>query len=897
MRHLYLFLCLALAASLSAQKSVSVTDSISKAGWDTISPATLPSFIWNSGDVTAPTRDSEPVFQSLMQVDKVTNAEVEHAASGDFYRSTGNYQGVDVISSSALFQSINLRGFDDTRAYRTKQYIDGIDNELPGLNFPIGNFAGINDLDLESLELVSGPATTLYGPNAFQGLVSMNSKSPYDYQGIALQVKGGAGLAGFSASPQPYYDAQMRYASSFGKKNRFALKITGEYTRMKDWPIANDSLHLYGNNVTNVNLASQLQQEAASPYCPTCPVTSAMHSYYSTLVNWLSTNPEAYNFDPSEPVAGLLGVHPPGYYASNFSDNTAQNAKIEAGIYYRFKNDVQLSITYHFSYSTGIYDGSSQFQLQSFYFHQPAIEAKGKNFFVRAYTTLENSGTSYNLATTAADVSLAYVPDYTARYRTAYFNAIDSMIGGFQNCPTCFTGTNNQAILDSARQIARMQAQSAFPQAGSQAFNDTLNRVLHDKNPLSGSLLNSHSLLVHLEGQYDWDFVKWLNISTGASYRIYLPNSNGTIFSDTGGVRIREQQIGAYLQAIKKLFHDNFQIIASIRADKNSDFQGQVSPRGALVYTYRGKKSNHTFRIVAGASFRTPTLQQEYAYYNLGGMYEAGNLVGISNVYTLNSATEAIALNSQSPQGTVSQQAAQALVPVTLNPLHPEHLTSVEFGYRADVLKRLLIDITGYYSIYNGLIGYSRVVAPNGSSSDSLNRVNILNGNYTVLQTWANAGGNVPAWGAGITMAYYAGHGITPYANYTYAAIDEQKLADNSPNILSGFNTPPHKVNIGINARRVAGGLGFSINWKWVHSFLWEGPYGDGTIPAYHTLDMQIFYEVKKAYSTIRIGGSNIYNKVHIEAIGAPTIGALYYLGWTFDFSKFHKNSPGTSNL
>jgi outer membrane receptor protein involved in Fe transport len=823
-----------------------------------------------------------------MQVDKITTDEIKNAASGNFYQSLGNYQGVDVISSSALFQDINLRGFDDTRSYRTKQLIDGIDDEVPSLNFPLGNFNGVNDLDLESVELVSGPASTLYGPNAFQGLVSMNTKSPYDYQGVSLQVKGGAGV--LSGAGQPYYDAQFRYAGTVGKSKRFAIKITGEYTRMKDWPLANDSLHLYGNNVSNVNLASQLQQEAAAPYCPTCPVTNSQHAYYSSLVNWLSTNGEALNFDPSEPTAGLLGVHPPGYYAGNFVDSTAQNAKASAGIYYRFKNDVQLSITYRFGFSTGIYDASTQYQMQDFYFHQPAIEAKGKNFFMRAYTTIENSGSSYSLGATGADISLASIPDYTTRFRTAYFNAIDSIVGGFQNCPSCFTGNNNQWILDSARQIARAQAQAAFLQPGSTAFNDTLNRVINGKNPLSGSELNSRSALVHVEGQYDWDFVKWLNISTGASYRIYIPNSGGTIFADTSNVKLREQQIGAYLQAAKKLFHDNFQIIGSIRADKNSNFLAQVSPRGSLVYTYRGKRSDHTFRVVAATSFRTPTLQQEYAYLNLGPMYEVGNLSGMSNIYTLNSASEAFALNSQSPQGTISEQAAQALVPLTLNPLHPEHLTSIEFGYRADIEKRVLIDLTGYYSIYNGLIGYSRVVAPvNVSSGDSLNRINILSGNYTALQTWANANGNVPAWGASISMAYYVGRGITPYINYTYAAIDETKLADNSPNILSGFNTPPHKVNVGVNAQKVFAGLGFSVNWRWVQTYQWQGPFGDGTIPAYHTLDMQIFYEVRKAYSTIRIGGSNIYNSEHIEAIGAPTIGALYYLGWTFDFSKLQK--------
>jgi outer membrane receptor protein involved in Fe transport len=74
---------------------------------------------------------------------------------------------------------------------RVVQFIDGMDNQAPGLNFPVGNLVGATDLDLQSVEIITGPASALYGPNAFQGVVSMTTRNPYDFQGLSVQLKTG----------------------------------------------------------------------------------------------------------------------------------------------------------------------------------------------------------------------------------------------------------------------------------------------------------------------------------------------------------------------------------------------------------------------------------------------------------------------------------------------------------------------------------------------------------------------------------------------------------------------------------------------------------------------------------------------------------------------------------
>ena len=507
-------------------------------------------------------------------------------------------------------------------------------------------------------------------------------------------------------------------------------------------------------------------------------------------------------------------------------------------------------------------------------------------------------------------MSAAAAPAYVSSFTSAYFNTINTLVGGFANCPQCFTGTNPIGpygltpvqILDSARNFARSAAALAWLIPGTRAFTDTFNRIITDKNSLTGTQFYDRSMLVNLDGQYDWDFVKWMDIITGASYRIYMPNSEGTILADTNGVKIREQEVGAYIQATKKLFHDQFKIIGSLRVDKNSNFNAQLSPRLSLVYTVKSKNSVNTFRASATSAFRTPTLQDQYLYLNLGQIILVGNEHGLSNLYTLNSVNNALSIINQTPNGSNVAAAEAALVPITLNPVKPEHLTSFDFGYRTEIANRVYIDLSTYYSIYNDFIGFTRVVSPNsnglatgttatsnGVAGEQSGADNIVGGYYQPLQTWVNSTGKVPSWGAAISVAYYLGHGLTPYVNYTYTGINDKNLSNDSLTILSGFNTPTHKINIGINANRVWKGLGFTLNWKWVTSYEWDSPFADGIVPSFHTMDAQISYEIDQAYSTVRIGGSNIYNNMHIEAVGAPKIGALYYVGWMFDFNKFNR--------
>src|SRR5690606_17271214 len=111
---------------------------------------------------------------------------------------------------------------------RFLQLVDGVDNQTPGLGFAVGNLFGSSDLDMESAELIPGAASALYGPVAFNGVLMMRTKDPFQYQGLSAQAKVGVNHIGEKyADPHLLGDYSIRYAKAFN--DRLAFKVNASY--------------------------------------------------------------------------------------------------------------------------------------------------------------------------------------------------------------------------------------------------------------------------------------------------------------------------------------------------------------------------------------------------------------------------------------------------------------------------------------------------------------------------------------------------------------------------------------------------------------------------------------------------------------------------------------------
>ncbi|MCO5248133.1 MAG: TonB-dependent receptor [Chitinophagales bacterium] len=803
--------------------------------------------------VVTGSRVSERIAESPVTIQKMNATQIANAASGDFYKSMGNLQDVDITTSSLGFQIINTRGFNTTAPVRMVQFVDGIDNQAPGLNFPVGNLVGASDIDLASVELISGAASAMYGANAFQGVISMQSKDPFNYPGLQVKVKGGS---------RALFDGQMRYAGSFGKqldfKKRFGYKVAFSYMRAKDW-VADGERNRYGAVETDLRISDIVRGLQYSDDPEQAETFTKLNAYLDFYPNALP---------------GILTVEAPGYMESELSDNNTKSLKASGAFYYNINDNIELSYLYKFGQGSAVYQGANRYNVKNITFQQHKIELKGKQFFVKAYTTMENSGDAYNIEFTGIGLSRRGFAGFAADYIEDYFNIIKANTNDFSDKP------RNDMVLMAKDSAFKTAYASGFLKKGTPEFEEAYNEIVSNPDLNEGSRFDDKSSLQHVEGQYNFDIKKVASFNVGASYRNYHPASHGTIFRDTmrsdgKWQNLNTWETGGFIQGTFNLIQEKLKLIGSIRADKHMNFDLQWSPRVSAVFTHKG----HTLRVSAQSAFRAPTLQDQYIRLNLGVIALEGNLNGVPLSYTLESVQD-----YRDYYDNTLKIRPDKLKTAEFRPLKHEQVKSIEFGYRGIVKNKLFIDFTAYFNQYKNFIGNTRLVTPRApgvvgkeSGSDQ-----VLLGEFDTYQYAVNASQKVKTYGASVGLNYYFYKGLTANLNYTYSNIDTKDLTDP---ILPGFNTPRNKANIGISGQRVAKGFGFNANLKWVESFFWESPFGDGKVPHYTILDLNVLYEFDK-FITLQVGGSNITNNKHIEAFGSPMIGGMVYASLLFDLER-----------
>ncbi|MDB5228758.1 MAG: hypothetical protein JWN78_2951 [Bacteroidota bacterium] len=806
----------------------------------------------NNGEVViSGSRFSESIAKSPANIYKLTAKEIQNSPSGDYYESLGDLANISVVNNSFSLKILNTRGFNTTSPFRITQLIDGVDNMSPVLTFSLGTMFNVPDIDIDNIELISGPASALYGPNALQGVLSIKTKDPFVYEGLTLKIKAGS---------RKYVEGQFRYAQAFGKKKKVALKISGAYSRANDWE-ANDPVL---NNYKKIPYAPQRIGALAQQLANDNTIDPAIRQNYIDFNNYTAANPNA---NPGN-ITFIL----PGYDEKYLTKDITYSAKLYSSLTYKITDKIQLSYTYKFNVGTGIYQGNNRAFLDNFRFNQHKIELTGKNFFVRSYLTHEDMGTSYDLVLTGINLGIAGIPRVSANFLNAYLDSVKILSNNYSNAIT--SGQVSQ-LKGSAMQTAQL----GWLKPGTQAFTDAFNKISSGTNRPSGSKYTSRSLIYHLEGQYNYTY-KFLDLNAGASFRYYKPRTKGQVFSDTllpNGkyANISYSEYGAFVQLTTRFFHDKLKVLASLRFDKSKNYKAQFSPRVGIVYA----NAHHSIRLSYQTAFRSPTLNDQYFYLNTGAFILKGNLSGYNNLYTTNSVN---AYNASPVKDSTLLKSYVA------SPVKPEHLNTIELGYRLIDLKGFSGEVTLYYNRYSSFIGSINVIEPKtGVAGELTGLQDVKTRNYNSYRIWINSPNKVNTLGLGLTVSYTIHH-VKTYLNYTYSKFFDKNLGDD---LIPGFNTPPHKINAGVLGDNVWKGLGFGLNFQWSDKFEWQSPFANGPVGKIHTLDLEAHYEIKKIMSILQVGCSNIYNNKVKYAAGAAEIGAFVYGSWTFnlDFKDLKK--------
>lgn len=805
--------------------------------------------------VVSASRLPQRILESPVTIERVNAATLRAAPSASFYDVVANMKGVDLMASSLTFKTPTTRGFNGSGNTRFTQLIDGMDNQAPGLNFSVGGIIGLTELDVDNMELLPGASSALYGPGGMNGTLLITGKNPFKYQGLSMQVKTGIMHTDKKQRPaSPYYNWSFRWAKKISEK--FAFKIASELIQAKDWlgvdyrnyqRLGTNGKVVAGNRVTDPNYdgVNVYGDETTTDIRAVLSAIGAQAPFLQSYIASISGSP--------------INVSRTGYNEADVVNPNTINYKLTGSLNYKITNNIEAIVSAYWGTGNSVYTGSERYSLKDLKMGQYKAELISKNWYLRAYTTQENAGESFNATVTTRLANEAWRPSAgPASNPTSgwYF------IYGQTYLANKLSGA---ADLD-AHTAARNAADAGRPQPGSTTFRTILDTVR--KKPISkgGGLFLDKSDLYNVEGQYNLsDLTKgFADILIGGNFKRYVLNSEGTLFADSAGT-IPINELGAYIQATKGFMDDRIRLTVSGRYDKNQNFEGRFTPRATAVIKI---KEGSNIRLSFQTAYRFPSTQQQWINLDIGSNVRLlGAVQDLKDFYRF----------SSNKVYTLASVQAGSPVEAKFDAFKPESVTSFEAGYKGlHAGKKLLVDLYGYYGQYTNFIVRTLV-----AQSKTGNVADI--GNAALRQIYSvpvNSTGKVTTYGYGISLDYRLPKNYTIGMNAS-----SDVLQDVDEGLIASFNSPKYRTNLslGNTAFGFKKRIGFNVTYRWQDSYFYESDFANGELPAVHTVDAQVSYKLPAAKSIFKIGANNLLNQYYRTGFGNPMMGGIYYVSFGYN--------------
>lgn len=876
--------------------------------------------------IVSASRTPERVLESPVSVERFGASNVKNNSSLNFFEGLVNLKGIDVLHNSYNIKNIvSNRGFANTENTRFVQLIDGIESTVPFLNYSLGNTIGTSDLDIETVEILPGAASALYGPNAFNGISLARTKSPFDYQGISASIKGGV-TSQDSAGNNEFIDLGIRMAHAFSDK--FAIKANINYNKAEDWHATDNrnTSEQGGTIIDGLSHEDTLDYDGLNVYGDEIDVSFVQLGLLAAdiiqtggTIGLPAAIEQGLTLGTISTFADNQSISRVGYAERDLIDYGTNATRFDGSIHYRPFGTKKLEIELGAKYGIGdnIIHGFNRYSQKNGSTRQYRAVITGDNFSIKGYYTK-------NLANLVDTRLLGIYINNQATPEAEYFA---NVLGGVINS-TLFNLTNG---IDATNE-ENFRAGQAFAEetkfvVGSSDFNSALARGKATSIQNGGALITDESSFYHIDANYNFkDLIKFVDFQMGGSFREYELNSGGDLFSDFDGP-INISEFGIYAQGQKKFLDDHLKVSVTARYDKSENFAFKVSPRTSIAYAI-GDSKNHNIRFSYQTGFRNPTSQDQYANTNLGdrrivgsvrdnleriadpfeAISESGKLIiqeGViigeeqilNNSYTAssvkdfeNEAFESILAGASLSEAVLDN--SSLLKKAELDYIKPETVQTFELGYRGAVNisnKLFEFDVAGFYNIFENFLTNKSVVVPfyGDVNLTGAIRVNDLPGQALLLTDAeeyiirTNAKGQLKSYGFNVGFTTEIFNDFKLGASYAFSKLDSDDIEDKDFN--PEYNTPENVIKLSFGKEKLFNNFGFQLDARWQDEYLYQSVFIQDIVESRTVIDTQINYSVPSIKSRFKIGATNVGGKDYTSVPGAGSIGSQYYINWTIN--------------
>lgn len=844
--------------------------------------------------VVSASRRQEKQLEAPASIDVITAKEVQVKVSTSPTDYISDVSGVDIMKTGIAQSNVVLRGFNNIFSGSALTLVDYRIGSVPSLRVNVNQLMPGNYLDIDRVEVLKGPASALYGPNAANGAIHFMTKSPLDEEhNFSTTLSSGIGERN-TFIEQFRQTAKLKRGSA-DSPLQIGLRVSGQYMSANDWayddPAEPDSV-IFGKQTADGKIP-----------------------YYA---------------NGTEVSAEDLANGETGDYVPNPRNNNLVNYNGDARLDFRFNPNTELIFSGGYSSASGIELtglGAGQAVNWSYYYTQARF--RWKNLFIQGYMNSSDAGDTYLLRSGnyIVDKSKFYVGQIQHSYEVGKFRLIygaDALLTRPDTEGTINGRNEDDDNIDiygaylqgeyepndwlkfvaAARYDYNTAIQDPFisPRAAmvlkpvpGHNIRLTFNRAFSSPTALTNSLDILESVdafgITQVPGidiafdgrgvgnrdgfifqrtdagalQFLSPFYMWPDVDQGHAITVNDPTFNNDVLSPLGtiiGASMLSQ--GVPVEVVTLIQNE---VLAPQTGSNIVDIGNNIYMLDLETNSFDTENPIDPNKLQDIPAIKNQTTNTYEIGYN--GII-AKRMVLKGDFYRSDIADFVSPLTLQTPNVFLDQEDLEAAIQNNLDNATPgtAGLLTIIFDDPAQGGNGNGTAVDELASFAAGVpIG---TVEPDGVDDPSLR---LTYGNF----------GNITVYGFDLEAIYFLTEQLKFGATYSFVNKDEFETEGQ----VIALNAPRHKVNLTTQYDFEKIGLNIGLRWRWQDAFPANSGVYVGEVPALNQLDVSIDYSLPFSKMThLSLTVQNAYNYNIREFVGVPTMGrlTLFRISHTFGY-------------
>ena len=141
--------------------------------------------------VSIASRYEQPISQAASDVYVITDEDIRQSGATDLPTVLRRIPGMEVMQTTGADFDVSVRGDNQLAANKLLVLVDGRSIYVDAQGIVYWKALPITLPEIKKIEVLKGPASAVYGFNAFDGIINIITKSPEEMKGTTLQFGGG----------------------------------------------------------------------------------------------------------------------------------------------------------------------------------------------------------------------------------------------------------------------------------------------------------------------------------------------------------------------------------------------------------------------------------------------------------------------------------------------------------------------------------------------------------------------------------------------------------------------------------------------------------------------------------------------------------------------------------